>query len=131
MTVSLRERKKAETRVALASAALRLAVERGPLVYCIERQDVPADVDLADIRLDAAARPADAGTLELLAGMRGVSVPAVVPEVDGWSQVEYRDIRELPASSASAPAVPLLAIPYFAWANRGTGAMRVWIPDAG
>ena len=30
MTVGLRERKKAETRVALASAALRLAVERGP-----------------------------------------------------------------------------------------------------
>ncbi|MGH2850285.1 MAG: glycoside hydrolase family 127 protein [Solirubrobacteraceae bacterium] len=108
-----------------------LAVERGPLVYCIERQDVPADVDLADIRLDAASQPADAGTLELLAGMRGVSVPAVVPAVDGWSQVEYRDTRELPASSASAPVVPLLAIPYFAWANRGTGAMRVWIPDAG
>jgi hypothetical protein len=108
-----------------------LAVERGPLVYCVERTDVPENVDLADLRLDSAAAPADAGTIELLAGMRGVTVPAVVGEVDGWSQVEYRDVRELPAAPASAPTVPLLAIPYFAWANRGTGAMRVWIPGAG
>ena len=41
---------------------------------------------------------------------------------------EYRDLRELPATSA-APA-QLLAVPYFAWANRDAGGMRVWIPAA-
>ena len=51
------------------------------------------------------------------------------PQHDGWRQTEYRDLRELPATSA-APT-QLLAVPYFAWANRDEGGMRVWIPDGG
>ena len=47
---------------------------------------------------------------------------------NGWRQTEYRDLRELPATSA-APT-QLLAVPYFAWANRDEGGMRVWIPVA-
>jgi DUF1680 family protein len=31
-------------------------------------------------------------------------------------------------TSADAEAVTLRAVPYFAWANRDLGAMRVWIP---
>ena len=64
-------------------------------------------------------------------GMPGVALPGIVDNLDGWQKVEYRDIRELPVATQPASAVPLLAIPYFAWANRGSGAMRVWIPDAG
>ena len=41
--------------------------------------------------------------------------------------IEYVDVRELPRDGAAAPA-PLLAVPYFAWANRGDGGMRVWLP---
>jgi hypothetical protein len=107
------------------------AVERGPLVYCIEQADVPSEVDFADIRLDASVGLADAGPIDRLAGMPGVALPGIVDNLDGWQKVEYRDIRELPVATQPASAVPLLAIPYFAWANRGSGAMRVWIPDAG
>ena len=57
-----------------------------------------------------------------------MSLAGVVRDLDGWRQTEYRDLRELPATSA-APA-PLLAVPYFAWANRDRGGMRVWIPAA-
>jgi DUF1680 family protein len=34
------------------------------------------------------------------------------------------------AVARSEEPVSLTAIPYFAWANRGLGAMRVWIPRA-
>ena len=108
-----------------------VAIERGPLVYCIERADLADEVDLADIRLDASVGLADAGPIDNLAGMPGVAVPAIVDSLNGWKKIEYRDVRELPVAAQHAPAVPLLAIPHFAWANRGTGAMRVWIPDAG
>jgi DUF1680 family protein len=50
-----------------------------------------------------------------------------VRDLGGWEQSEYRDLRERP-SAAPAAATPLLAVPYFAWANRTGGGMRVWIP---
>jgi DUF1680 family protein len=108
-----------------------LAIERGPLVYCVERADLPEAVDLADVRLDATAGLSDVGpVIKGLAGVPGVRVQATVEGLDGWKQTEYRDVREVPAAESPAGSVALLAIPYFAWANRGTGTMRVWIPDA-
>jgi DUF1680 family protein len=55
---------------------------------------------------------------------------ATIAELDGWHQHEYRDVRELGDEPVRARAGELVAIPYFAWANRGEGAMRVWIPRA-
>ena len=62
--------------------------------------------------------------------MPGVAVPASLQSLDGWQDVDYRDLRELSSVPQPQPSQPLLAIPYLAWANRGAGAMRVWIPDA-
>ncbi len=108
-----------------------LAIERGPLVYCLERADLPDAVDLADVRLDASVAAADAGpVLEGLDGMTAVAVHAKVAGLDGWTQAEYRDLREVPATVPPSGELTLLAIPYFAWANRGTDTMRVWIPNA-
>jgi DUF1680 family protein len=59
--------------------------------------------------------------------MPAVSVAGVARDLDGWRQIEYADVRELPRDGPAAPA-RLLAVPYFAWANRGDGAMRVWLP---
>ena len=107
-----------------------LAVERGPLVYCFEERDLPDGVDLADVRLAADPGLADAGPLETLAAMPGVTAEAIVNSLDGWREVDYRDVRELGTPPAATPT-RLLAVPYFAWANRSAGAMRVWVPTAG
>lgn len=103
-----------------------LALERGPVVYCFEEQDLPAGADLADVAVDPAAEPVDHGPVAPLGGVPGVALPGVVRDPDGWRQSEYRDLRELPA--AAAAPTQLLAVPYFAWANRNEGGMRVWIP---
>ena len=55
-------------------------------------------------------------------------MPASVQSLDGWQDVDYRDLRELPAEPPLERSQQLLAIPYLAWANREDGAMRVWIP---
>ena len=104
-----------------------LALERGPLVYCFEAGDLPAGANLADVALQTEAEPADSGPLAPLGGMPAVSVAGVARDLDGWRQIEYADVRELPRDGPAAPA-RLLAVPYFAWANRGDGAMRVWLP---
>jgi DUF1680 family protein len=104
-----------------------LALERGPVVYCFEAGDLPAGADLADVALEADTAPADSGPLGPLGGVPGVSVAGVVRDLGGWGRIEYVDVRELPPDGPAAPA-RLLAVPYFAWANRGDGGMRVWLP---
>ena len=59
-----------------------------------------------------------------------IKVAGVVRNLDGWAQTEYIDVRELPPDGATAPARQL-AVPYFAWANREGGGMRVWVPTSG
>jgi uncharacterized protein len=107
-----------------------LALERGPVVYCFEAGDLPAGADLADVALQREGELADSGQLAPLGGVPAVSVAGVVRDLDGWRQIEYVDVRELPVDGVAAPA-RLLAVPYFTWANRGDGGMRVWLPRAG
>lgn len=75
-----------------------VAIERGPLVYCLESADQTRRLDAValdrDTPLRAEHRP------ELLCGVTVVT------------------------------AGELTAVPYAVWANRGAGAMRVWIPTA-
>jgi hypothetical protein len=104
-----------------------LAIERGPIVYCIEDADLPDGVDLADVGLDTGVLLEDAGPVPALTGVPAVAAGGIVH--DGWQRLGYRDTRELPVPRDEARA-QLLAVPYFTWANRGAGAMRVWIPGA-
>ena len=105
-----------------------VALERGPVVYCIEQHDLPAGADLADIVLDPKIDPVDSGPVEQLDDLPGVSLSGALEDTGAWRGTEYRDLRDLPETSISP--VQLLAVPYFAWANRGRGGMRVWIPVA-
>jgi uncharacterized protein len=81
------------------------AVERGPLVYCVESVDVPA-ARLEDLRWDASRDPTGVSRTDIGDAVVGVDIPVVV-----------RD------EALVAPAIP-----YYAWANRQVDGMRVWIP---
>ncbi|WP_410788071.1 glycoside hydrolase family 127 protein [Kribbella sp. C-35] len=97
-----------------------IAVARGPLVYCVEQQDVETPVD--DLLLTptavtkATARQQDDHlVLELTAGV----APAPPPEL-------YPVITEQTPGSA-IDEVPVTFTPYFLWGNRQALAMRVWL----
>jgi DUF1680 family protein len=99
-----------------------VALARGPLVYCLEQTDAPPGTVLEDLVLDTAAPvrvvehgPAATVPVSLVASGR-ITPPDAGPL--------YRDL------SAPPPGMPvqLRAVPYFLWANREPGAMRVWIP---
>ena len=99
------------------------ALARGPLVYCLEHADLSASGPLADavfedLELDT-ARPVQ-----------------VRHEPDGLAPVTLQTpVRVRAAETASLYRTPastgtVSAIPYFLWANRAAGPMRVWIPVA-
>jgi DUF1680 family protein len=106
-----------------------LAIERGPIVYCLEQADLPDGTELADVMLSPATEPRDAGSLEELGGVPGVAVDGLLGPPQPWGRDAYRGAGSVPVAAAPA-AAQLLAIPFFTWANRETGPMRVWIPVA-
>jgi len=101
-----------------------VAFARGPLVYCVEQADLDADIALDDVRVDLAAPPtavARDDVLDVPVVIRARAVvasapPALYPDWTG-------------AADASGP-FELTAIPYYRWANREPGPMRIWVPTA-
>ncbi|MFB7763429.1 MULTISPECIES: glycoside hydrolase family 127 protein [Streptomyces] len=104
-----------------------LALERGPLVYCLEQTDLPPGVRLDALTLDPAITPGAEHRPRLLGGVTvltaGGRARAAGGREEGWPY----------GAEAPEPAgepVELTAVPYYAWANRADGAMRVWVPRA-
>ncbi len=99
----------------IASCAGRVALERGPLVYCAEAVDNGgrlSDLVLADgVVLEPVSRP------ELLGGV---------------TVLRGRAERRPDAGGSAGGSVPisteLTLIPYYAWAHRERGEMAVWLP---
>ncbi len=108
-----------------------VSIERGPLVYCVEEVDQPAGTMLDRVELAAPVRPVAVDRPDVGGGMVGLSLPAVQHEVEP-SAWPYRDAARNGESRRGherpGERFDLAAIPYFAWANRVTGAMRVWLP---
>lgn len=104
-----------------------VAVERGPVVYCIEQADHPAAC-VPDLQIDTAAPAAAEWVPGLLGGVTVVRAQGTLVDRSSWRNRLYRPLGTAPAPSRR-PA-RLTAIPYYAWANREPGAMRVWIPRA-
>jgi uncharacterized protein len=94
-----------------------VAFERGPLVYCLESADLPPGARLEDLRWDPRRGPAMVPRPEVGDAVVGIAVPVVRRPAGGSG-----------AADAGAADGSAGAIPYFAWANRGAKAMRVWLP---
>jgi len=102
-----------------------VAIERGPLVYCLEQADHP-ETKIADLEIDTTAPLESAWVSGRLEGITIVRGSGWAVDTAQWKDRLYRPIRR--GSSAARRRTALTAIPYYAWANRGPGAMRVWIP---
>lgn len=101
----------------------QVAVKRGPIVYCLESNDLPSGVALASVRMprdEEWKSRFDAKTLEGVTVLEGMLVSR---EIGDWNGKLYREFKR----SESIRFVGKL-IPYFAWSNRGQSEMTVWLP---
>ncbi len=92
----------------------RLALERGPIVYCIESLDNNGGV--YNILLPEYAPASVQWEPELLGGVNIIKadVPSFI-------------VRET-GEEVKTKGHNLVAIPYYAWSHRGIGEMQVWLP---
>ena len=99
------------------------ALQRGPIVYCIESAD-HGRADLFGLALPEKADPEAEFRPRLLGGVVVVTAGGFSrPAVPGLFAVRKK-------AGGRSKKVKLTAVPYFAWANRRPGAMRVWVPTA-
>jgi DUF1680 family protein len=100
---------------AVAANQGRVALERGPLVYCLEAVD--NDGSVYDIVLATGVELKPEHRPDLLGG---------ITVLTGTAQ---RALRESDGSTSLRPS-PVMAIPYYAWAHRQLGEMAVWVEVA-
>lgn len=81
----------------------KVALSRGPIVYCLEAADHPGE-PIPGARLDLSA----------------ACTVAPAADLDGCLAIAAR----------TPSRAPLRFVPYFAWANRGRGGMQVWVDAA-
>jgi uncharacterized protein len=107
----------------------RVAVQRGPLVYCLEQLDQPEGLALYDVSLDlsqnAASQFHEEFQRDLLGGIVVIKHLGAALERPGPGARLYLPYA---ASTSKSRQVELKFIPYYAWANRAATPMQVWTP---
>ena len=110
----------------------KVAVQRGPLLYCLEQVDQEDRASIFDVTLSASSPPNWGFTSQFRPDLLG---GIVMLEHKGWAADKplseeplYHSLERTPQSGGKE--VNLTFIPYYAWANRIMGAMEVWIPYA-
>jgi uncharacterized protein len=105
----------------------QVVVRNGPLVYCLESNDLPADVRIEDVALSLRQ---SAGAFEARretiadAELVTLTVPGLQLRRPDWRPGElYR-----PVSASEPRRIDVTLIPYYAWGNRGDTDMTIWIP---
>lgn len=103
----------------------RVALARGPILYCAEQADLHQDP--RDLILPAAADLHAQWQPDLLGGIITLTGEArLQPPGPAWQNHLY---AEAPPVPPEATPTPFKAIPYYTWANRQPGAMAVWLRE--
>lgn len=110
----------------------RVAVQRGPLIYCLEGLDQADGVALSDVALRIGKQPESEFQTEfrndLLDGVLVLRHPGFVSDGGASQKLLYSRYSGGPMKDRK---VSLTFIPYYAWANRMATAMQVWTPLLG
>lgn len=103
----------------------QVAVKRGPVVYCLESNDIDGNVDIESIALDAGAAFTPEYRSDLLGGITVLKTTAFTLQPNNTKKMvgQYHEIAR-----QSPEEVEVKLIPYFSWNNRQEPEMSVWLP---
>jgi uncharacterized protein len=97
----------------------KVAVQRGPLVYCLEEEE--NGTNLSALKLDYKAGLTAGYDEELFGGSVVIKGTAFRTRTDNWENTLYRPLSEMEERQE------IKAVPYCYWGNRKQGEMLVWM----
>ncbi|TCN21157.1 glycoside hydrolase family 127 protein [Mesobacillus foraminis] len=106
----------------IRQTAGKVALQRGPLVYCIEEADNGSN--LQQVMLPTDGKLEVNSDQNLFGGMQVIIGQAIKQKAENWGEALYKSNPKI-----ETEAVTLKFIPYFSWANRGLGEMQVWVQE--
>ncbi len=110
----------------VAENAGRVALARGPILYCVEGAD-NTGLDPRDLVLARDTQTTPAFVPDLLGGVVTLRFEAeTAAPGNSWQDHLYRGMHEDKAARPDSSR-EVVAIPYYAWANREPGPMQVWL----
>ena len=103
----------------------QVAVKRGPIVYCLESNQLPASVGINEVALVTKVPTFEVKPMQL--GNR--EVMSIQADVVFDTSESFKDgTLYKPLSAKKTKNLTVKLIPYFAWGNKGKGEMTVWLP---
>ncbi len=100
----------------------QVAVQRGPLVYCLESPDLPPGIRVSEVAVSTAQKLKPVPVT--IAGSRMLALEGKAFCLQGdWKNKLYSEI-----DSKKTSLIKIRMIPYYAWENRGKPEMSVWFP---
>ncbi len=101
----------------------QIAVQRGPVVYCLESPDLPKGVKISDVRIPADMELRARFDSRLLGGVAVLDGKILTRADTDWRGKLYREVQPEKFQTNSVKFIP-----YAVWQNRGAGEMSVWLP---
>ena len=99
----------------------QVAVHRGPLVYCLESKDLTQGFGVMD-SLISDEELFETVAVEGLPGVVGLRTKVSCRASDAWQGELYRERGRKTLEQTNAKLIP-----YYAWGNRGSSEMSVWL----
>lgn len=100
----------------------QVAIQRGPVVYCLESADLPKDISVFQVAVDAGK----AFNIEKTR-IDGAEIVAITGEGQLLSEKDWGSQLYRPMSADRTNNISMRFVPYYAWNNRGVGEMSVWL----
>ncbi|MGY5764161.1 glycoside hydrolase family 127 protein [Brachybacterium sp. DNPG3] len=101
-----------------------IALERGPVVYCLEQADLPSGAEADDLVVALGSAVEESSPAPT-----GGTLPALVVRASARPDAGPL-LRAAGTDPEEGVAVDAVLVPFSTWGDRGPGAMRIWLPTS-
>lgn len=100
----------------------QVAVKRGPIVYCLESDQLPENASINEVVLDVNSKFTTDFIKIRDRHLLSITASSSINNDTSWDKKLYK-----PLSAKDSKEFTVKLIPYFAWGNHGKGEMSVWL----